>query len=112
MNGMSILTGKWLSAENHLKQSIIDIISTPQGSRVMLRDYGSDLYLWIDAPLNATTKNRIYAATAKALQRWEPRFKLQQVEARVVSPGKLELTLTGKIENGATLTIEGLELSP
>ncbi len=39
MRGMNANTGKELEGIEHLKQSIIDILTTPIGSRVMRRDY-------------------------------------------------------------------------
>lgn len=40
MFGMSNQTGSYLTDEEHLKQSIIDILTTPIGSRVICREYG------------------------------------------------------------------------
>jgi phage baseplate assembly protein W len=51
MNGMDNLTGKSLADLAHLRQSIADILTTPIGSRVMRRDYGSRIFQRIDAPL-------------------------------------------------------------
>ena len=44
MTGMDRETGKSLSGIEHLRQSIRDILTTPIGSRVMRRDYGSRLF--------------------------------------------------------------------
>jgi phage baseplate assembly protein W len=41
MQGMNRNTGRKLSGVDHLRQSIVDILTTPIGSRVMRRDYGS-----------------------------------------------------------------------
>ncbi len=40
MKGMDAKTGKVLEGLEHLKQSIIDILTTPVSSRIMRRDYG------------------------------------------------------------------------
>ncbi|WP_294279910.1 GPW/gp25 family protein [uncultured Sphingomonas sp.] len=76
---MDAVTGKPMYDTAHLSQSIGDILSTPIGSRVMRRDYGSALFELVDAPGNALTRSRIYAATATALARWEPRIRLTRV---------------------------------
>ncbi|TAJ72994.1 MAG: oxidoreductase [Sphingobium sp.] len=96
MNGMNASTGKPLGGADHLAQSIADILGTPLGSRVMLRDYGSLLFKLIDQPLNAATAMLLRAATAVALRRWEPRFRLAQVTLSG-SPvaGNLVITLSG-----------------
>ena len=73
MQGVDRITGKRLSGAAHLHQSVSDILSTPIGSRVLLREYGSELYLLADSL-------RIIAATATALARWEPRLRLTRVE--------------------------------
>lgn len=106
MRGMNAHTGRSLSGPDHLKQSIRDILATPVGSRVLCRDYGSRLHQIVDAPSNHATFLRIYAATADALARWEPRFKLRRVQAETLSPGKLGLTLEGEyLPEGRVVTL-------
>jgi phage baseplate assembly protein W len=97
MSGLSATTARLLPEEQHLVQSINDILSTPLGSRVMRRDYGSDLPRLIDAPVNGETLVDLYAATAEAIDRWEPRFDLRRVEVADAVAGKLSLTLTGEV---------------
>ena len=41
--GMNRETGKLVDNTEHLKQSIRDILSTRIGTRVMLREYGSNI---------------------------------------------------------------------
>lgn len=48
MNGVNCRTGKRLSGVAHLRQSVSDILNTPVGSRVLVRDYGSDLFELLD----------------------------------------------------------------
>lgn len=109
MDGINSETGKRLSGIEHLRQSIRDILRTPIGSRVMRREYGSRLFQLIDAPMNRSTLLDMYAATAEALVRWEPRFKLQQVQAVSAAPGQIELQLTGQyLPDGQTITLDGI----
>lgn len=79
MNGVNSRTGKCLSGSDHLRQSVSDILSTPLGSRVLVRDYGSDLFSLVDNPRDDLTRLRIVAATASALSRWEPRLRVTRV---------------------------------
>ncbi len=109
MQGINAKTGKALGGIAHLRQSITDILTTPIGSRVMRREYGSRIRRLIDAPTNRDTLLDIYAATAEALARWEPRFSLTSVKATSASPGKIVLDLTGDYKpDGQTITIEGV----
>lgn len=110
MAGMSRATGTTLSGFDHLKQSITDILTTPVGSRVHRRDYGSRLPELVDRPINNSLVADLVAATAEALDRWEPRVKLEQVKIESVSAeGKIELSLVGYyLLNGQPVEIEGL----
>ncbi len=96
MIGMDATTGKFIDGDAHLAQSIGDILSTPIGTRVGRRDYGSALTELLDAPLTALLRLRVFAATAVALARWEPRLRLTRV-GLVASAG----------DGSATLKIEG-----
>lgn len=111
MNGISAADGKSLSGIDHLRQSIRDILTTPIGSRVMLREYGSRLFELVDAPMNASTLLNIYAATAEAIDRWEPRFKLRKVVAASAVPGQVILDMTGTyLPDGKAITLDGIEV--
>lgn len=102
MTGMARDTGLGLSFEQHLAQSIADILSTPIGSRVMRRSYGSELPRLIDAPLNGETQVDVFAAVADALARWEPRLRLVRVSVDAASAGLLRLSMVGETINGET----------
>ena len=102
-------TGQPLSGIDHLRQSIIDILTTPVGSRVMRRDYGSRLYELVDAPMNRATLVDIYAATAEALLQWEPRLALKRVRASEITIGKVTLFLEADyLPTGKTMTLENI----
>lgn len=100
MIGLSRQTGVSIDGEAHLAQSIVDILSTPKGTRVMRRDYGSDLPLLIDQPINGETIIDLYQATAEALDRWEPRIRLTRVEIEEVMAGGVVLQLTYETDDG------------
>ena len=109
MQGMNRNTGQPLSGIDHLRQSIIDILTTPVGSRVMRRDYGSRLYELVDAPMNRATLVDIYAATAEALLKWEPRLVLKRVRVSEITVGKATLFLEADyLPTGKTMTLENI----
>ena len=96
MIGMDRNTGKPLAGADHLAQSIGDILSTPLGTRIGRRDYGSDLPELLDQPANARTALLVYAATATAIQRQEGRVRLARVALeRDNVAGAYRLRLTG-----------------
>jgi phage baseplate assembly protein W len=95
MQGMSASTGKPLAGEEHLRQSVRDILTTPIGSRVALRAYGSALPELIDQPMSPSLRQRLFGATATALLRWEPRLRLIGVAlASAGAAGAFTLTVT------------------
>lgn len=79
MAGMNRTTGRSTSGLEHIRQSIADILTTPIGSRVMRREYGSLLPELIDQPLTDATLLQAYAAIVMALLRWEPRIRIERI---------------------------------
>lgn len=111
MKGTSATDGTPLSGIDHLRQSVADILRTPIGSRVMRRDYGSRLFELTDAPLNRSTVLALISATATALARWEPRFKLQSVAASSPATGVVVLDLVGEyLPDGQVVTLTGIKV--
>ena len=80
MMGMDRATGAPLSGDDHLAQSVADIITTPLGTRPMRRDYGSLVPELLDRPLHAATALLLASAAAMAIARWEPRVAVRKVE--------------------------------
>ena len=112
MRGVSSTTGKAMEGIAHLRQSVRDILTTPLGSRVMRRNYGSRLFDLVDAPLNDLTLVEMFAATAEALVRWEPRILVQRVQARTVSTGSIEIDVNGiYVPTGEPIFLDGIAVS-
>lgn len=90
-------TGRAIGLLDHIAQSVADIVTTPVGSRVMRRDYGSLLPYLIDQPDNAATQIRVISAVAGALMRWEPRLSLARIGLGrdPERPGYAEIQLRG-----------------
>jgi hypothetical protein len=102
LTGMSRISGVALSGDDHLAQSIADIITTPLGSRVMRRDYGCLLFDLIDRPLGPATALLCSMAIAIALARWEPRIELKVVRIEgELAAGQASVTIEG-IRSGST----------
>lgn len=119
MPGTNNETGKELTGLAHLRQSVRDILTTPIGTRVMRREYGSRLMELVDAPLTPATLTEIYAAAAEALGRWEPRLRVERIKAaplplplregRGEGAGRVAISLDGVyLPGGENVRIEGL----
>jgi len=97
----------------HLLQSVGDIISTPLGTRVMRRDYGSQVPMLVDQPDNAVSALRIISAAAAALMRWEPRLALKQIgiQRDPETPGKALLVIDGDVLSPAAARAKAIKLT-
>ena len=101
MLGMNAHTGQPLAGLGHLRQSIADILSTPLNTRVMRRDYGSELFYLIDQPQHQATRLRLMAATVQALINWEPRITITRVDVQGGGmDGALTVELTWQRKDG------------
>ena len=96
MNGIDRHTGRSIAGADHLLQSIDDILSTPIGTRIGRRDYGSLVPEQLDQPNNDLGRLRVIAAAALALMRQEGRARIRRI---TLSPGasahSAVLTITG-----------------
>lgn len=95
---MSRNTGLSLKNDTeHIQQSIQDILTTPIGTRIMRREYGSLLTQMIDAPMNDVTRLQLYAAAATALVQWEDRINIESIQIEQIESGSFILDLNIKI---------------
>ncbi|ALI04581.1 phage baseplate protein [Pseudomonas sp. FW306-02-F02-AA] len=106
MIGMDRHTGLPISGIAHLRQSVTDILGTPLGSRRHRPEYGSKLRRFVDLPVNEGWKSAVQAEVARALGRWEPRLKLDQVRVLSVIGGQINLKIVGQYRgDGVTLEV-------
>lgn len=111
MIGTNANNGKHIGDYDHLRQSITDILTTPLGSRVMRRDYGSRLYELIDRPLNPSTFLDIQSATVEAILKWEPRYQVTSVQAKSVESGSITISLYGNyLPSGEQIKLDGIAI--
>ncbi|MEL8055041.1 MAG: GPW/gp25 family protein [Pseudomonadota bacterium] len=107
--GMDPLTGRAVFDLDHVRQSVRDILSTPVGTRVQRRTFGSTLYKLLDAPMTEGLLAEVRAAVAGALTRWEPRLRLVKVRAYEATPGRLDVDLEAVYENQSLVLAGVLE---
>ncbi|EPS1222155.1 GPW/gp25 family protein [Burkholderia cenocepacia] len=96
MIGMNARTGRAITGQAHIEQSVADILFTPLGTRLARREYGSLLPELIDGPINPVMRMRVMAASVMALARWESRIQVNQVD----------FGSTG-LDGGAVLELQG-----
>ena len=84
--------GRWRYAENDqsVREVIRNILLTRPGERLMRAQLGAGLADIIHQPNNPTTRNLMAGVIQKAVEQWETRVRLDQVE---VLPDRENLSL-------------------
>lgn len=80
---------------DHVVQSIQTILGTRLYTRVFRREFGSEVLMLVDAPMNEANILLLYVAVAEAIELWEPRFYLTDVGVKAAASGVITMTLTG-----------------
>lgn len=91
-----------------IRQSLHDIFTTPIGSRIQRREYGSLLFQLIDAPMNPANRLRLAAALVDAATRWEPRVTLESAIIEVGMDGKTVLNYRARLLDDAELQAQSI----
>jgi phage baseplate assembly protein W len=64
-----------------IRQSLLMLISTRPGERVMRPEYGCDLHRLVFSPNDDTTAGLAIHFVRQAVERWEPRVEILRVDA-------------------------------
>lgn len=103
---MSRENGKKLLVIDHIRQSLADLISTPIGSRVMRRNYGTLVANLIDQPTSEALILKCYSTIYSATLLWEPRIQINQMNIGQINQGKTELTIEATlVETGENVNL-------
>ncbi len=84
-NGKKIALSEY---EQAISEAIQIILLTAKGERVMRPDFGSGLYEFVFAMMDATTLGSIQATVQEALIQWEPRIQVLAVDV-APDPGEI-----------------------
>ena len=68
--------------EESVREAIRIILSTARGERVMRPDFGCNLHELVFAPNDGVTEAKAEFEVREALETWEPRIELLEVQAR------------------------------
>lgn len=102
--GLSIAPSGGISmVADHLaiRQSILIILSTIPGERIMRPDFGCDLHKLVFSPNDETTAGLAIHYVKTALLKWEKRITLTTLDAgpHPVNPEILEISVSYRINN-------------
>lgn len=87
------------SEEKKIQESILMILGTARGERVMRPDFGSRLHELVFAPINTSTKSLIAHYATEALVTWEARIDVLRVDVsdEEAAQGKLLVNIEYKV---------------
>ncbi|MBS3019175.1 hypothetical protein DJFAAGMI_01915 [Comamonas sp. PE63] len=109
---MNVNTGRRIDYAAHISQSITDILTTPIGSRVMRRGYGSFIPQLVDQPMTPANILRLQAATAQAIMKHEPRTRLRRAFLGFDSSGRAVMQLERQDRGQASTRRQAVSIQP
>lgn len=88
-----------------LAQAIRVILLTPKGSDPLRPEFGSDLHLYLDYPINRA-RPHIVRESVEAILRWEPRVTVERVEFYLVEQARAAVRVTWRLATGPMVSTE------
>jgi phage baseplate assembly protein W len=92
MASIDVSTGALLDDLAEIRQSITTILLTPIGTRVKRRNFGSLIFDLVDSPATPKGALRLIAASADAIERWEPRVRFVSAKLTPNADGRAVLS--------------------
>lgn len=88
-----------ISGRTAIRQSILLLMSTIPGERVMRPEYGCNLHQLAFMPNDATTHGLAIHYVRTALEQWEPRINIIHIDANINAdePNLMDITLVYRI---------------
>jgi phage baseplate assembly protein W len=97
-------SGEVVEGLRDIDQSIRIILTTPKGADAHRPDFGSDLHLYIDWPVNRVTPHLV-RETVDALRRWETRISIVQVQV-LIEGERIRVRVQWRVADGVTQLTE------
>lgn len=97
--------------DDAVRQSLLLLISTRPGERVMRPEYGCYLHRLVFAPNDDTTAGLAMHYVRQAVERWEPRAQILDVDATRSPESPVELHVRLEYRVRATLRRDTLTVS-
>ncbi|WP_028684153.1 GPW/gp25 family protein [Pseudomonas chlororaphis] len=97
-------SGEVVEGLRDIDQSIRIILTTPKGADAHRPDFGSNLHLYIDWPVNRVTPHLV-RETVDALRRWETRISVVQVQV-LIEESQISVRVQWRVADGVTQLTE------
>jgi phage baseplate assembly protein W len=99
--------------QDSVRQAILMLLSTAPGERVMRPDYGCDLQRLVFSPNDDTTAGLAIHYVRLALERWEPRIEILQLDANqnAERPELLDISIEYRVRTTQRAERLGLSLN-
>lgn len=97
-------SGEVVEGLRDIDQSIRIILTTPKGADAHRPDFGSDLHLYLDWPVNRVTPHLV-RETVDALRRWETRISVVQVQVQI-EESHIRVRVQWRVADGVTQLTE------
>jgi phage baseplate assembly protein W len=97
-------SGEVVEGLRDIDQSIRIILTTPKGADAHRPDFGSDLHLYIDWPVNRVTPHLV-RETVDALRRWETRISVVQVQV-LIEGAQIRVRVQWRVADGVAQLTE------
>lgn len=97
-------SGEVVEGLRDIDQAIRIILTTPKGSDAHRPEFGSDLHLYVDWPVNRVTPHLVREAV-DAIRRWETRVSVVQVLV-LIEDSRIILRVQWRVADGVTQLTE------
>jgi phage baseplate assembly protein W len=104
VSGMGMVTTpagrlEWVQGEQTVRQALLLLLSTRPGERVLRPEYGCDLHRLMFEPNDETTAGVAIYHVRRAIERWEPRVEILDLDAGpdLEEPGRLNIVLAYRV---------------
>ncbi|OHX10250.1 baseplate protein [Chromobacterium sphagni] len=87
-----------VEAEADIDQAIRIILTTPKGSDPLRPDFGSNVHLYLDNPVDQAVPHLV-RESVEAIRQWEPRCQLVKVSP-LFDGSRITLRVTWRLANG------------
>lgn len=80
-------------------QNIQIILNTQKGQDIHRPDFGSNLYLFLDKPINSLIQGEIYSEIISAIEEYEPRVNILSIDIKNISSSNIQILLKFEIKS-------------